>query len=374
MRNHAWVEIDVGTLADNVRRLRTLVSPGISFMAVVKGNAYGHGALLAAQAALSAGADRVGVTFATEGLELREGGITAPVHVLGAVAPEQVAELVAQDLTPCVSDVQTARALEAEAARRGRRLPVHLKVDTGLHRLGFSPRDAVEFALLSGTMAHLSLEGLATHMACADEGDVGETERQFHLFRETVEAVETRGIRLRFQHVAATSLLIDRPDMHLSLVRAGISLFGYAPLPGQAVRAGIRPVMSFKSRLAQIRTVSEGEGIGYEHRFRASRVSRIGTIPTGYIDGVLYGLDHGGHVLVRGKRAPVAGKGGMDYTLVDLTDVPEAQVWDEVVFIGRQGHQEIWADEWAALGGRSVEDILGGLVRKRVDRVVLGDG
>lgn len=373
MSRLAWVEIDVRVLAENVRRLRELVAPSVSFMAVVKGDAYGHGALLAARTALAAGADRIGVAFAAEGVELREDGVKAPLHVLGAVLPEQAADLVEYRLTPCLGDEATAKALNQAAARAGERFAVHVKVDTGLHRLGFSPREAIAFARKSRDLSHLLIEGVSTHMARGDDGHIAETERQFHDFLGTVRAIEDLGIPVRLRHVAATPLIIDRPDMHLDMVRAGVGLFGYAPLPGQAARAGIKPVMSLKSRIAQVRTVGSGEGVGYEHRFRTNRVSRIGTVPAGYVDGVLFGLDRGGQALVRGQRVPVCGRGCMDHSLVDLTEVPEAGPGDEIVFIGRQGDQEVWADEWASLGGRPVEDVLAGLARKRVSRVVVGE-
>lgn len=368
MKNFARLEIDLGELAENVRRLRRMIPPRVVFMAVIKADAYGHGAVPVARTVLAAGADRLGVAFAGEGVELRRNGVDSPIMVLGAMHPGQAGELVEHRLTPCLGDMETARALNREASRRGRPFPVHVEVDTGLHRLGFPAQSAVEISGDIQALGHLTIEGVSTHMARADEGVMQENERQFELFLRLLEEMKGRGIKPRLRHVAASSLVIDRPDMSLDMVRCGISLFGYAPRPHQAAAAGIRPVMSFKTRLAQVRTVPAGEGVGYDHRFRTNRVSVIGTIPTGYVDGLPYGLDRGGQVLVRRRRVPICGKGCMDHTLIDLTDVPDVAPWDEVVLLGRQGDQAIWGDEWAVLSGRSVEDVLCGLTRKRVDR------
>jgi alanine racemase len=351
----AWVEIDLGAVAHNVHVLRAAASPA-AVWAVVKADAYGHGAVPAARAAVEAGADSLCVALVDEGLELRAAGIDAPILVLSEQPPEQAAAAAAAGLQLTVSSPAGI------AAARG--TPMHLKIDTGMHRAGCAPGDAVALAREAGA----DLVGVSTHLACADDPASPVTAGQLECFTRVLAELRGAGIDPGIVHAANSAAALAHPAARFDAVRAGIAVYGARPGPGVAdVCADLRPVMRLVARVSSVRRVGAGEGISYGHRYRTSSVTTAATVPLGYADGVprRYGLV-GGEVLVGGRRRPIAGVVTMDQLVLDCGTASVA-VGDEVVLIGHQGDEEITVEEWAERLDTITYEVTCG-IRRRVPR------
>ncbi|HEY8490245.1 MAG TPA: alanine racemase [Dehalococcoidia bacterium] len=364
----AWAEIDLDALTENVRALKDQARPA-GLIAMVKANAYGHGAVMVARAAVEAGADRLGVTCVDEGVELREGGVTAPILILGHTPPHDAERTVRYDLTPTVNGRDLADALSRHAVALGRTVPVHVKLDSGMNRYGLPEEGLLDLAAYLRRLPGLQVEGLYTHFAAADEADKAFTREQFRRFQ----AVAARLPWIPLRHAANTAGLLDLPETALDFVRCGIGLYGYYPSDEVRRDAPLRPVLSLKSRLVRLRRLEPGETVGYGRTWTARRPSLVGLAAVGYGDGYRRALSNRAHVLVRGRRAPVAGRVSMDQTTIDITDVPGVQEGDEVVFIGTQGEEVVTADELAALCDTISYEILTG-ISARVPRVYLRQG
>ncbi len=316
-------------------------------MAVVKANAYGHGAVDITRALLRHGVSRVAVVSIEEGMALRQAGIKAPIIVLGPLFPEQIADLLAHQLTPVISDLAILPPLSKAAGRLKGAYPIHIKVDTGMGRLGLSAADAESWLGDPLLQSPLQLEGVMTHLADTDGPDTESTERQLVAFRRVLHRIEQRGWHVPLVHATNSAGLIRFPQSHFSLVRPGITLYGYHTLPSTVAAPSLKPVLSLRSMIAQIKIVEPGGTISYNGTFVAARRSRIAVLPLGYADGYSRRLSNRGMVLVQGRRAPIVGLVCMDMVMIDVTDAPSAKVGDEVVLIGRQGSDAIWADEVA---------------------------
>jgi alanine racemase len=363
-----WAEIDLDALAHNVRILKSQAN-GAALLAVVKANAYGHGAVAVARAALAAGADRLGVICVDEGEQLRRAGITAPILVMGHTLAEEAPRLVDLSLTPSVVSREVALALARVASERGIEVAVHLKMDTGLNRYGLPPSEAADLGRWLRDLAGIQVEGLFTNFASADEGDKRYALEQHRLFLSVAEQLDWVPIR----HVSNTAALLDMPDMSLEMVRPGLGIYGCYPSAQVNRSLPLRPTLSLKSRVARLTSLAPGESVSYGRTWRASRPSLIGLVLCGYADGLPRALSNRGSVLVRGQRAPIVGRVCMDMCMVNLSDIPDVAVDDEVVIIGRQGEEEISADEVAELCGTISYEILCG-ISARVSRLYLRQG
>jgi alanine racemase len=344
----AWVEIDLDAVRWNTRVLLDAVAPA-ALMAVVKADAYGHGDAPVARAALEAGATWLGVALVEEGVALREQGIDAPVLVLSEPPADAAAAVVAADLTPVVYTPAGLEHLAKAVAQAGRDtpLPVHLKVDTGMHRVGCAPGDVPGLADAISAHGELTLAGTCTHLAVADEPEDPYTGEQLARFDAVLADLEARGLAPGIRHAANSAGAIAFPAARYDLVRTGIALYGIAPSPALAGRIALRPALAFKSRVGYVKTLPAGARVSYGLRYTVTAPTRIATVPVGYADGVPRRLGHvGGEVLVGGRRAPIAGTVTMDQILVDVGDAPVAP-GDEVVLIGTQGDEEITAADWA---------------------------
>ena len=369
----AVAEIDIDAFAHNLRVIRRCLQPGCDVMAVVKADAYGHGAAVLAAAALAAGATWLGVARCPEGAALRQQGIRAPILVLGPTWPEELDALIHHRLTPTIGRCEDAGHLNREAARRRLTYPMHLKVDTSMRRYGLLPQGCAAFFGQLGEWPHLHLQGVMTHLATADAPDDGsETRRHLDGFRNVLQAAAARGIQPRYVHAAGSAGIFRYPDSHGNLVRPGISLYGSHPFPSRRA-CELRPVMRWTTRLVRIQAVPAGTGVSYGHTFVTQRPSRLGTLPLGYADGLDRGLSNAGEVLVRGRRAPMVGRVCMGLCVVDLTDVPQAQVGDEVVLIGTQGQDRLTVDDMAARCGRIPYEVMCA-VGQQVPRHYVGPG
>jgi alanine racemase len=346
-----YATIDLAALIHNLSQVRARVSRDCSIMAVVKANAYGHGALEVSRALRQAGVTRLAVATVQEGVALREAGIDGDILVLGALLDQQLPELLSHRLTPVVTDQRLLPQLAKEAEAAGKPLPIHLKVDTGMGRLGLGPSEWTTFLEAVPRWPSLRLEGCMTHLADSDGNDASHTEQQLKAFHSFLEQLEQRGIKPPYVHAANSAAVMRYPQSHFSLVRPGIMLYGYHTLPRSVSCPALQPVLSLHTTVMQLRTIKPGETVSYNRTFVAKRPSTIAVLPIGYADGYSRQLSNKGFVLIDGKRAPIVGLICMDMTMVDVTDLPAVHVGDRVTVIGRQGQEAILADEIAQWSG-----------------------
>jgi len=363
--------IDLDALAHNLAVVRAQVGEQVDILGVVKADAYGHGAAVVSRELMRQGAFGLGVARVEEGLELRETGIQAPILVLGGIFPEQAPQTVAGDLEVVVWSLPVVRALGAAARAAGKRARIHIKVDTGMGRLGLLPDQVVPAAVQMAREPGVKIAGVLTHLACADDPDKSYTEHQVSLFQKTADAVRAQGIRIPRRHAANSAAVLDGPRGCFEMVRPGIMLYGSYPSPQMIQRIPLCPVMTWKTRVLHLQDLPAGSDISYGGTFRTERPSRIATLPVGYADGFNRLLSNRWNVLVRGKKAPLVGRVCMDLIMIDGTDIPGIQVEDEVVLLGRQGDQKISAEDWARALNTIPYEIYC-CVSKRVPRVYTG--
>jgi alanine racemase len=366
----AWAEVRLDRVKRNLGAVRRAAGAGVEVMAVIKADAYGHGAIPIARAVLDGGAARLGVGDSSEAIELRQSGVTAPIHVLGALVEREIDEVLYHGITPTIHALARVDDLDRRARQQGRRLPVHVMIDTGMGRLGVKPESAEEILEAIASRPGLALEGVATHLSSAGDPDPAFTTAQLCAFRRVLRFARDRGIHVPKVHAAATGGIFFHPRSRFNLVRPGISLYGVDP-GGVATRAGValEPVLSLRSQIVFLKQVDAGTPIGYGATHRTGAPTRIATIPIGYNDGYPYACSgRGAEVLVRGVRAPVVGTVTMDYLIVDVGRVPEVRTGDTVTLIGRDGADEIRVEELARWAGTIPYEITCGLGR-RVRRV-----
>ncbi len=373
----AWAEIDLSAVAANVRALCGVAAPA-ALCAVVKADGYGHGAVAVARAALGAGASWLAVAMASEAVPLRDAGLDAPILVLADPSPAEHDAVVALGLRPCVSTPFAIEGLARAVARAGTPpLPVHLKVDTGMHRMGAAPDEAKALAEDVARRPELVLEGLWTHCAVADEPGHPFTTVQAARFRAVVKELDGAGLRPPVVHAANSAATLDRPDLRLDLVRCGITLCGLDPSPVLAGWLSLRPALALKAEVSLVRTVAAGDGVSYGLRHHCDHQSVLATVPLGYADGVSRRLSEvGAEVLLGGRRRPIVGTVTMDQILVDCGSLQDpgavaVRPGDEVVLIGEQGNQRIGAGEWAERLGTIAYEVVCA-ISARVPRRYLG--
>jgi len=357
-----WAEIDTDAIRANVRMLADAAAPA-ALMTVVKADGYGHGAVPVARAALDAGAQWLGVALVEEGAELRAGGIDAPVLVLSEPPPPAAPAVVALGLTPVAYTRPGIDALAKAVADSGADpLPVHLKVDTGMHRVGCTAADACSLAEMIAARDELRLEGVLTHFAVADEPDNPYTGEQLDRFEGVLGDLRRAGVQFDLVHAANSAALLAFTDQaRFDLVRCGIAAYGVPPAPSLAGRVPLRPAMALKARVSHVKRLPAGARLSYGLRYTMPADGTVATVPVGYADGVPRALSAtGGEVLVRGRRHPIAGTVTMDQLMVDVGDAP-VDVGDEVVLLGRDGDAEITADEWADRLGTIAYEIVCGI-------------
>ncbi len=369
-RERVWAEIDLDRIAANYATLRRAAGRA-RIMAVLKADAYGLGVVPISRRLLAEGAAMIGVGDSTEAIELRRAGIDAPLLILGAIVAGEADQVVAHDIATCVHSAARARILDESARRQGRRARVHLMVDTGMGRLGVTPARAVELAREIAELPHLSFEGIATHYASAASPIPLQTERQFHLFRETVAGIRALGIDPGIVHASSSACLFSPLREHFDMVRVGIGLFGINPGNLDDGDRRLRPAVAVRTQIIFMKDFPRGSPIGYHRTFVTQRPTRIATLPIGYNDGLSWQLGNRGHVLVRGQRAPMVGAVSMDYTTIDVGHVKDASVGDEVTIIGEDGDREIRVEDMALASRTIPYEVLCRLSR-RVVRIYRG--
>lgn len=370
-----WQEIYLDAFAHNIAQIRSHVDPRVRVCAVIKANAYGHGSIQVAQTLLDNGADTLAVAFVEEGAELRKAGINAPILILGTTEPSWADDIVKYDLMPAVYTLDVAQALSEAAQRAGREVKVHIKVDTGMGRIGLLPVDeSIDLIAEMLGLPGIVFEGLFTHFSSADESDKSYTRAQFDNYEFFRTRLAERGLVPNVAHVANSAATIDLPEYHLDMVRVGIILYGV--MPSSQVRADVlelRPTMALKARVVNVKDLEQGKAIGYRRRFVTSLPqTRIATLPIGYADGFTRLLSGKAEVLVAGRRVPVVGIICMDQCMIDVTGM-DVEVGDEVTLIGRAGDDEISAEDVADKLGTIGYEVLCAVAR-RVPRIYLRDG
>ena len=370
-----WMEIDLDAIAQNVRNIKKLIGEKKELMAVVKGNAYGHDILEVSSVVLKNGASRLAVARLEEGIFLRKTGITVPILVLGLTLKQQAELLVSYNITPTVSEYEMIEKLSESAFKEDKIVKVHLKVDTGMGRIGIFSNHVLNFIKKAKVLKNVEIEGIFTHFSVADEKDKSYTEKQFGKFMEVLTFLEKEGIKIPVKHVSNSATLLDLPHMWLDLVRPGISLYGLYPSREVQKTVKLIPAHTFKTRIVFLKELPAGEYISYGRTYTTKQKRTvIASLPVGYADGYSRLLSNQGEVLVRGKRFPVIGRVCMDQTMIDVTNLPQVEIGDEVVLWGRQGEEEITVEEIAEKIGTINYEIVHMPDKKRVPKLFIKNG
>jgi alanine racemase len=367
----AWVEIDLTGLTHNIKQLKNILSPQTELMAVVKADAYGHGAIAVSQTALAAGASWLGVATIPEGIELREAGIEAPILLLGAThTAEQVKAIAHWHLQPTICTAKQALVFSEVLATLNQSLPVHAKLDTGMSRLGTAWQKATEFVQLIERLPNLKLASVYSHLATADSPDRSIMLQQHQHFEQAIAQIKTSGIKPHRLHLANSAAALTNSNLHYDLVRVGLATYGLYPAPHLQDAVNLKPVMQVKARVTQVKTISPGTGVSYGYQFIAQKQTQIAVVGVGYADGIPRNLSNKMEVLIRGKFVRQVGAVTMDQLMLDVTDIPDLEVGEVVTLLGKDGKHQITADDWAASLGTISWEILCGF-KHRLPRVVV---
>ena len=349
----SWIEVDMAALTNNIKEIRRITNPHAQIMAVVKANAYGHGATRIAFTVLDHGADRLGVATLGEGVSLRCAGIMAPILVLGWVAPDQAEIAIRYHIAQTVFTYEAAAAISAKAMERNKKATIHIKVDSGFGRIGFLPnQQAIDDICRILALPGLYVEGLYTHFSSADMPDLNHTREQLDVFCDFVDRLRRRGHNIPMLHAANSAGLVNLPESHFDMVRPGMIMYGHYPT--EHVRQDLMhivPALSLKARVSYVKKVPAGTGISYGHTFVTQRETLVASLPIGYGDGYSRRFSNIGTVLIRGQRVPIIGSICMDQLMLDVTDLGDVAIGEEVVVIGSQGEDRITLEEMAKLDG-----------------------
>lgn len=347
----AWLEISPANLQYNCETVKKIVGDQVKVCAVVKANGYGHGVIETSKACLAAGAEFLAVAMLTEAMELREAGFTCPILILGWTPEEGYEQAIQQQIRLAVFDAEEAARLNAKALAMGKKALVHLKLDTGMSRIGFQADEtglATAEAILN--MEGITIEGIFSHFSKADEADKTFARNQLAIFKQFCARLEERtGVRIPIRHMAASAGIIDLPEGHLDMVRPGIMLYGFQPSAEMHNTADLKPALVWKARVGRVQLLPAGRLIGYNGTFELKQDTLVATVPVGYADGYNRLLSNYGYVLCQGKKLPIIGKVCMDQFMVDASQVPQLQVGDEVTLLGTDGDVSITVTEMAAM-------------------------
>ncbi|ADI62966.1 alanine racemase [Trichormus azollae] len=346
----AWVEIDLGALSYNVKQLVIFLSSRTQLMAVVKADAYGHGSVTVAKTVLEAGASCLGVATVPEGIQLREGGIKAPILILGATHTlEQIHAIAQWKLQPTLCSPKQALEVSntLEAINYNSPIPVHIKLDTGMSRLGTNWQEAGDFVQLVQGLPHLDIASVYSHLATADSPDPAIMQQQHNRFEQAIAQIKARGIKIPSLHLANSAATLADPKLHYDMVRAGLAIYGLYPATHLENKIKLQPVLQLKARVTHVKTIAAGTGVSYGHQFIAPREMRIAVVGIGYADGVPRSLSNQMQVLLRGQRVHQIGTITMDQIMLDVSSIPDLQEGEIVTLLGEQGQEQISADDWA---------------------------
>lgn len=341
MHRPTWVEIDLNALRHNLQAIKKMVGPQVKILGIVKADAYGHGDYEVSRVLLNHGIEMLGIAILEEGIQLRDKGIKAPLLLLGGVFEDQIDTVIHYHLIPTVYDLKLAGQISKRAHYYKRVINVHVYVDTGMGSIGIKHDMAIEFIRSLQDMKNLFIGGIYTHCSCSDEKESAFTNLQMRRFKEVLEALDAIKIDIPLKHMANSGAIIGYPDTYFTMVRPGLSLYGLYPSEEVSRDIGIRPVMSFKTRVIHVKNMEQGDVVGYGGTYRVTKSARVATLPFGYDDGYNRLLSGQGKVIIRGIKAPVVGRICMDQCFVDVTDIKDVSVGDEVVIYGSQGKETV---------------------------------
>ncbi|MCE1248348.1 MAG: alanine racemase [Firmicutes bacterium] len=369
----AWIEVDLDAVRHNFCHIRSIVGNDTKVCAVVKADAYGHGVYEVARTLSGEGADYFAVAILDEAIEMRKMGITDPILILGPLMPGQAPYVLRYNLTQTICSYETAAELSREAFKARQTVKIHIKVDTGMGRIGVYYEDAYALIQRIRELPYLEIEGIFTHFATADCPDKEFVREQWHNFNQVLEDLEKSGIRPKIAHAATSATIIDLPEMKLDMVRPGLMLYGLYPHPSMKSKVELKPALTYKARISFLKNIGQRRSISYGRRYFAEIGEKIATLPVGYNDGIRRILTNQGQVLVRGKRCNMAGTICMDHVMVNVSDVNDVKCYDEVVIIGKQGNEQISADEVAERIPTIHYEVLSCL-GKRIPRIYFRNG
>jgi alanine racemase len=363
--------VDLAALTHNVRQIKGLLSNPTELLAVVKADAYGHGAVLVAKTALQSGATWLGVATVVEGVELRRAGLRAPILLLGAVhTPDEIQAIAHWQIQPTLCSPRQALLFSEVLSELGRSLPVHIKLDTGMSRLGTPWQEAATFVQWVQRLPHLQVASVYSHLATADDPDPMTLWTQQGRFESAIASLANLGIAPQRLHLANSAATLLSPRLHYDLVRVGLLLYGFYPAPHFQSQIPLQPVLQVKARISQVKEVAAGTGISYGHRFVAPRDMRIAVVGIGYADGVPRLLSNQMQVLIQGQRVPQVGMVTMDQLMIDVSSLMAVEPGEVVTLLGRSGPEQITADDWAGAIGTISWEILCGF-KHRLPRVAI---
>jgi len=363
-----WTEIDLDAIVGNFKAIRELVGEKVKIMGVVKANAYGHDALEVAPLLLQNGASFLAVARLGEGIELRKANIKAPILILGLALKEEIPSLLLYDLTPTVCDMEIVEFLSQLAIKENKIAKVHIKVDTGLGRIGVLSENALDFIQRVQDMKGIQIEGIFTHFAVADEKDKSYTEEQFAKFTAVLNALEKEGIEIPLKHTANSATILALPHMYLDMIRPGLSIYGLYPSSEVKRVIKLKPALKLKTRIIYLKKLPAGKSIGYGRTHAATSETLVATLPVGYADGYPRLLSNNSEVLIRGSKAPVIGRIAMDQTMIDVTHIPGVEMGEEVTLWGNEA-----IEETARRVGTIVDEVLCMADRKRIPKLFIKD-
>lgn len=363
-----WVEINLAAVRFNIINIQKKLGKNIELMAIVKCNAYGHGAIEVSRQILNLGVKALGVSSLYEGIELRDIFKDVPIIVLSAGMSGQAEEFIEYNLSPVVCTWQMTNALADAARKRGTRAKVHIKVDTGMGRIGVWHERADEFTRQVHKMPDIEIEGICSHFATSDEQNLDFAKQQFEWFNRCLEKI--KDLPIRFKHISNTAAIFNLPEAHLNMVRPGLSIYGVSPSEYVKDVEKLRPALSLKTKVAFLKTIPKGRTLSYARTYKTEKEMKVATLPVGYGDGYPLSLSNKAYVLIRGKKARILGAVTMDQIMVDVTDIKDVKTEDIAVLIGKQGDEEITATEIARMAGTIPYEIFTS-INKRVQRVYL---
>ena len=376
MEKRTWAEVDLDAIAHNIREIRKITNKEAQIMAVVKADAYGHGFLETTKTLLDNGADRLAVAVLQEGKQLRKSGVDVPILILGASAPEDAEDLIEFGITPTVFDYEIAKALSDTAKKRGTVTKVHIKLDTGMTRIGFVINDEDNTEIINtiikiSKLPYIEIEGIFSHFSTSDEYDSAYTLMQFDRFMGVVNALEEKGLKIPIRHICNSAGIMMYPQMHLDMVRPGVILYGMYPSNEvDKSRLNLIPAMTIKSTLTLVKEVEAGRGVSYGKEYITDKTTKIATVPIGYADGYLRKIAKKGKMLVNGTEVPIIGRICMDQCMIDVTNVHNIDKGDEVIVFGKDKITIDDLAEWLETINYEIACIVG----KRIPRIYTKNG
>lgn len=376
MEKRTWAEVDLDAIAHNMREIRKITNPNAQIMAVVKADAYGHGFMETARTLLENGADRLAVAVLQEGKQLRSRGVDVPVLILGASSEEDAEDLINFDITPNVFDYEFAKALSYKAEQKEKVTKIHIKLDTGMTRIGFVADDGdnkniVDEIIKISKLPYIEIEGIFSHFSTSDEYDKSYTQMQFRRFMNVVEVLEKQGLHIPIKHICNSAGIMMYPEMHLDMVRPGVILYGMYPSDEvDKTRLKLIPAMTLKSRITLVKSVEEGRGVSYGKEYITDRTTKIATVPIGYADGYLRKIAQKGVMMVNGVKTPIIGRICMDQCMIDVTNVHNIDKGDEAVIFGKEDITIDSLADWLETINYEVACVIG----KRIPRIYTRNG